>query len=141
MDRSDREAALKTLSTFEEQRKKLDAVISALRSLLDLPAEGSPAQITLASVEVSPHTPYAAMPVLKAALAYLSAVNRPAKAPEIARALRKGGQPSTAKAFTNTVYSRLYLEAKKPGSELERGPDGSFVLKDWRLAHARRQTA
>ena len=143
MNSEERAATLKTLQLYEARRAKLEILISALREDLGLPALG---EIIL---EQAPDrsaraehpalfvpSPYAGMSAVAAAEAYLRDTNRPQSTKQIASGIKRGGYETHSKSFTNTMYARLYMAAKK-GETVEWLADKQqWALREWRRPRA-----
>ncbi len=99
-------------SEYQRRRQRLQLILGDLRDKLAreiTSVEGASATVS------APTGEYSGLGVLEAAIKYLALVERPARAPEIAQALLRGGYSPKGEVsnFHNSVYNTLRLESAK----------------------------
>jgi len=122
------------LASLEAKRAQIDAAIAAIREVAGMvPESPRAAQQQLGLSDSRPAVAergYEGMSVVAAAEAYLRVAAKPQTAPEIARALKRGGVTSSAQTtFSATVYNRLHKAAQRGTKIIKIGK--AFGLPEW----------
>lgn len=123
------------LADLEAKRDKLDAAIAGIRTMLGIPGAATSSATTGGgsnggSTEIETDT-FFSLSIPDAAKKYLGMRKKPATTPEIAEALRRGGQTNAAsEGFGNTLGSVL-ARVYNSGGGIVRVGRGTWGLAEW----------